>query len=188
MTHLSEESGQVSTQIAQDPRRNNFRQETRPTASDSLSIDSSEEDKSVKTNESQHFDMDDTSETHQHNTPDEESKPEDIQRTIKIRCYKVQSKILFMKKYARQRITQSERDNKFRKCILDTYNDQYDIVAEADDLIIEYYPRIEAIIDLFIIDGDKNNQYCRMQKRHLRQLPDDTLTIEKELLECISEF
>ena len=55
-------------------------------------------------------------------------------------------------------------------------------------MIIEYYPRIEAIINLFMIEGDEKNKYCRMQKRHLRQLPDDTLTIEKELIECILEF
>ena len=102
--------------------------------------------------------MDETSETYQHNTPDGECKPEDIQRRIQIRCDNVQSKILFMNKYTRQRITQSERNNKFRKCILDTYNDQYAIVAEANDLISEYYPRKEAIINLCIKKGRDENQ------------------------------
>ena len=105
-----------------------YNQETRPTASDTLSTDSSEDENSDKTNESQHSDIDETSETHQYNTPDEESKPEDIQRRIKICCDKVQSQILFMKKDTRQHITQSERNNKFRKCILDTYNNQCAIV------------------------------------------------------------
>ena len=103
--------------------------------------------------------MDETSETHQRNTPDEESIPEDIQRRINV---------LFMKKNTRQRI-QSERNNKFRKCLLDTYNDQHAIVAETDDLIIEYCPRKETIINLCIKDGDEVNQYCRMRKLHLRE-------------------
>ena len=92
-----------------------------PTASDTLRTDCSEDDTSNKTNESQHSDIDETFKTHQNKTPNEESKPEDIQRRIKIRCDKLQSKILFMKKDSRQRITQSERNNKFRKRILDTY-------------------------------------------------------------------
>ena len=54
-----------------------------------------EDDSSDKT---RHSDVEETSETHQHNTPDEESKPEDIQQRIKIHCDKVQSKILFMNK------------------------------------------------------------------------------------------
>ena len=57
---------------------------------------SSEDDTSNKTNESQHSEIEETLETHQHSTPNEESKPEDIQRRIKIRCDEVQSKILFM--------------------------------------------------------------------------------------------
>ena len=50
-------------------------QETRHAAS----TDSSEDETSDKTNESQHSDIDETSETHQNNSADEESKPEDIQ-------------------------------------------------------------------------------------------------------------
>ena len=94
-----------------------YSQETRLTASDSLSSESSEKDDSDKTNKSQHSDIDEIFETHQHNTPNEESKPEDIQQRIKIRCDKVQSKILFIKEDTRKRITQSERNKKFRKCI-----------------------------------------------------------------------
>ena len=164
-----------------------YSQEARLTASDTLRTDSSEDDTSNKTNESQHFDIDETFET-QHNTPNEESKPEDIQRRIKIRCDKVQSKILFIKKDTRQRITQSERNNKFRKCILDRYNDQCAIVAETDDLIIEFCPRKEAIINLCIKEGEEENQYSRMRKRHLREWPDDTWIIEEELSGCILEF
>ena len=166
-----------------------YSQEARLTASDTLRTDSSEDDTITSniTNESQHSAIDETFET-QHNTPNEESKPEDIQRRIKIRCDKVQSKILFIKKDTRQRITQSERNNKFRKCILDRYNDQCAIVAETDDLIIEYCPRKEAIINLCIKEGEEENQYSRMRKRHLREWPDDTLIIEEELSGCILEF
>ena len=119
--------------------------------------------------------------THQHKTPNEESKPEDIQRRIKIRCDEVQSKIVFIKEDTRQRITQSERNNKFRKCILDTYCNQYAIATETNDLIVE------AIINL-CIKGEEENQYSRMWKRHLREWPDNSLTIEEELSECMLEF
>ena len=164
-----------------------YSQEAALTASDTLSTDSSEDDTSNKTNESQHSHIDETFET-QHNNTKEESKPEDIQRRIKIRCDKVQSKILFINKDTRQRITQSERNNKFRKCILDRYNDQCAIVAETDDLIIEYCPRKEAIINLCIKEGEKKHQFSRMRKRHLREWPDDTWIIEEELSGCILEF
>ena len=149
-------------------------QETRLKASDSLGTESPEDDNSVKTNISQHSDIEEPFETHQSNAHNEESKPEDIQRRITIRCDKVQSKILFMKEDTRQRITQSERNNKFRKCIYDTYCDQCAIVAETDDLIVEYCPRKEAIIHLCIKEGEEENQYSRMRKRW----PDNTLTIE----------
>ena len=86
-------------------------QETRLKASDTLSTGSSEGDTSNKTNEGQHSDSEETLETHQHNTPNEERKPEDIQRRNLIRCGKVQSKTLFMKEDTRQRITQSVRNN-----------------------------------------------------------------------------
>ena len=79
------------------------------------STDSSEDNTSNKTNESEHSDIEETFVTHQHNTPNNESKTEDIERRIKIRCDKVQSKILFMKEDTRQLITQSERNKKFRK-------------------------------------------------------------------------
>ena len=148
-----------------------YSQETRPTASDALSTESSEDDNSEKISESQHSDIDETFETHQHKTPIEESKPEDIQRRIKMRGDKVQSKILFMKEDTRQRITHSKRNNKFRKFILDTYCNQYAIVTETDDLIVEYCPRKEAIINLCIKQGEEENQYSRMQKRHLREWP-----------------
>ena len=65
-----------------------YSQEARLTANDTLRTDSSEDDTSNKTNESQHSDIDERFET-QHNTPNEESKPEDIQRRIKIRCDKI---------------------------------------------------------------------------------------------------
>ena len=89
-----------------------YSQEAGLTTSDTLRTDSSEDDTSNKTYKSQHSDIDVTFETHQQNTPNEESKPGDIQRRIKIRWDKVQSKIFFMKKDTGQRITQSERNNK----------------------------------------------------------------------------
>ena len=124
MTHLSEESGQ-SEHADSSISEQKYSQETRLKASDSLNTESPEDDNSDKTSESKHSDIEEPFETHHRNAHNEESKPEDIQRRITIRCDKVQSKILFMKEDTRQRITQSEKNNKFRKCILDTYYDQY---------------------------------------------------------------
>ena len=169
----------MSTLIAQYQSKNVAKKlELKQATSDSLGTESPEDDTSNKTSESQHSDIEEPFETHQGNAHNEESKPEDIQRRITIRCDKVQSKILFMKEVTRQRITQSERNNKFRKCIHDTYCDQCAIVAETDDLIVEYCPRKEAIIHLCIKEGEEENRYSRMRKRHIREWPDNTLTIE----------
>ena len=54
--------------------------------------------------------------------------------------------------------------------------------------MIEYCPRKDAIINLSIKEGEEESQYSRMQKRHLREWPDDTLIIEEELSGCILEF
>ena len=41
----------------------------------------------------------------------------------------------------RQRVKQPERTNKFKKLIIDTYRDEYAIVAETEGLIVEYCVR-----------------------------------------------
>ena len=46
-----------------------------------------------------------------------------------------------MKSDTRQRVKQPERNDKFKKIIIDTYRDEYAIVAETEDLIVEYCVR-----------------------------------------------
>ena len=42
-----------------------------------------------------------------------------------------------MTRDTRQRVKQPERNNKYKKIIIDTYREEYAIVAEAEDLIVE---------------------------------------------------
>ena len=89
----------------------------------------------------------------------------------------------------RQRVKQPERNNKFKKIIIDTYRDEYAIVAETEDLIVEYCVREKAITNLCAKEGEPENQYCKMRKRHLRDWPDNTSRIKEEgLLEDVKEF
>ena len=89
----------------------------------------------------------------------------------------------------RQRIKQLERNNKFKKIIIDTYRDEHAIVAETEDLIVEYCIREKAITNLCVKEGEPKNRYCKMRKRHLRDWPDNTSRIKEEgLLEDVKEF
>ena len=89
----------------------------------------------------------------------------------------------------RQRVKQPERTNKFKKIIIDTYRDEYGIVAETEDLIVEYCVREKAITNQWAKEGDPESQYCKMRKRHLRDWPDNTPRIREEvLLQDVKEF
>ena len=90
----------------------------------------------------------------------------------------------------RQRVKQPERTNKFKKLIIDTYRDEYAIVAETEGLIVEYCVREKAKFTyLCAKDGEPENQYCKMRKRHVRDWPDNTSRIREEgLLEDVKEF
>ena len=66
-----------------------------------------------------------------------------------------------------------------KKIIIDTYREEYAIVAETEDLIIEYYVR-ERAIKLRAKEGQPENQYCKMRKRHPRDGPDNTSRIREE--------
>ena len=65
-------------------------------------------------------------------------KPKDTQQSNRVPCGKIQIRIIDMKHDTRQLISQPERDNSFRKIILDTYDCNRLMVAETEDLIIEY--------------------------------------------------
>ena len=77
----------------------------------------------------------------------------------------------------------------FKNIIIDTYRDEYAIVAETEDLIVEYSVRERAIINTCAREGEPENQYCKMRKRHLSDSPDNTSSIREEgLLDDIIEF
>ena len=60
-----------------------------------------------------------------------------------------------MNQDTKQLITQPDRSNSFRKIILDTYECQCVVVAETEDLIIEYCKTTEKITNLCVKKGEK---------------------------------
>ena len=116
-------------------------------------------------------------------------KPKDTQRSNRVPCFKIQIRIINMKHNTRQLISQPERNNSFRKIILDTYDCKRVLVAEPEDLIIEYCMTTEKITNLCAKEGEEESLYARMRKRHLRDWPDDTRRIKDDgHSKSISEF
>ena len=63
------------------------------------------------------------------------------------------------------------------------------MVAETEDLVIEYCMTTEKITNLCAKVGEEESLYGRMRKRHLRDWPDDTLRIKDDgHSKSISEF
>ena len=166
-----------------------YNHKPRLSTSVTLNTDHSEDESSDDTNESQHSELDETEKIYQHNIPENESEPNDMQQRIKTLSNRVLVRIFSMTSDTRQRVKQPERNNKFKKIIIDTYRDEYPIVAETEDLIVEYCVREKAITNLCAKEGEPENQYCKMRKRHLRDWPDNTSRIKEEgLLEDVKEF
>ena len=114
-----------------------------------------------------------------------ERKPKDIQRSNRVPCFKIQVRIINMKHDTRQLISQPERNNSFRKIILDTYDCKRVLVAETE----EYCMTTEKITNLCAKEGEEESLYARMRKRHLRDWPDDTLRIKDDgHSKSVSEF
>ena len=159
------------------------------TSSVTLNKDHSEDQLSDDTNDSQHSELDDTEKIYQHNIPQNESEPNDMQQRIETPCNRVLVRIFSMTSDTRQCVKQPERNKKFKKIIIDTYREEYAIVAETEDLIVEYCVREKAITNLCAKEAERENQYCKMRKRHLRDWPDNTSRIREEgLLEEVKEF
>ena len=120
-----------------------------------------------------------------------ERKP-DTQRSNRVPCFKIQIRIINMKHDTRRliSISQPERNNSFRKIILDTCDCKRVMVPETEDLIIEYCMTTEKIKkNLCAKEGEEKSLYARMRKRHLRDCPDDTLRIKDDgHSKSISEF
>ena len=70
----------------------------------------------------------------------------------------------------RQRVKQPERINKFKKIIIDTYRDEYAIVAETEDLIVEYCVREKS-----------NYKSVRQGRRSRKQLLQDAKATSERL-------
>ena len=54
------------------------------------------------------------------------------------------------------------------------------MVAETEDLIVEYCMTTENITHLCINEGEKECSYSRMRKRYLRDWSDDTLRVKDD--------
>ena len=118
-----------------------------------------------------------------------ERKPKDTQQSNRVPCFKIQIRIINMKHDTKQLISQPDRNNSFRKIILDTYDCKRVMVAETEDLIIEYCMTTEKITNLCAKEGEEESLYARMRRRHLRDWPDDTLRIKDDgHSKSISEF
>ena len=85
-----------------------------------LNKDHSEGELSEDTNDSQHSELEDTEKIYQHNIPQNESEPNDMQQRINTPCNRVLLRIFSMTSDTRQRVKQPERNNKFKKIIIDT--------------------------------------------------------------------
>ena len=133
------------------------------------SADNSEHEHSDEIDESTNSDTKETTQAPQDLML--ERKPKDTKRSNRVPCGKVQIRIINMQHDTRQLITQSERNNSFRKIILDTYDCKRVVVAETEDLITEYCMTTEKITNLCTKEGEEESLYGRMRKRHLRAWP-----------------
>ena len=82
-------------------------------------------------------------------------KPKDTQRSNRVPCLKIQVRTINMKHDTMLLISQPERNNSFRKIILDTYDCKRVLVAEIEDLIIEYCMATEKITNLCAEVGEE---------------------------------
>ena len=99
-----------------------------------------------------------------------ERKPKDTQRSNRVPCDEVQIRIIDMKHDTRQLISQPERNNSFRKIILDTYNCKCVMVAETRGLD----PRI-------LHDNRENNKSVCQGRRGGKPLRQDEKTTFERL-------
>ena len=122
-----------------------------------------------------------------HHIHDEESKMKDNKLTNKISCDKVQARTINMERDNKKLVNRLRRKNTLKKIILDT--SLCVMVAETEDLIIEFSMRREMITNHYDKEEEQESPYCKMRKQHLRGWPDDTLSIEEEgHAEALSKF
>ncbi|GFR60681.1 hypothetical protein ElyMa_005413600 [Elysia marginata] len=80
----------------------------------------------------------------------------------------------------KKKIVLPERNNTFKKLLLNTFENACSLVVETEDLIVEYCIRKEQIINFFTIEDEEITPYKRMEKRHIKDWPDDTHRIKEE--------
>ena len=124
------------------------------------SADNSEHESSDETDESKNSESYETTQTPQ----DPERRPMETQRANRAPYCKVQIRVIDMKQDTKQLITQPKRNNSFRKK-LDTF-----MVAETEDLIIEYCRTIENITNMCVKEGEGGSPYDRIGKRHFEKI------------------
>ena len=96
-----------------------------------------------------------------------ERKPKDTQRPNRVPFGKVQIRIINLRPGSRQLITQPQRNNSFRKIILDTYDCKLVMVAETEDHRILH-------------DNRENNKPARQGRRGGKPLrQDEKATFER---------
>ena len=134
-----------------------------------LNTDHSEDESSDDTNESQHSELDETEKIYQHNIPENESEPNDMQQRIKTLSNRVLLRIFSMTSDTRQRVKQPERNNKFKKIIIDTYRDEYAIVGETEDLIVEYCVRVGWLVGFLTSSSTTRLYRGRAPRQSMRQ-------------------
>ena len=199
LTHLSKEirsqdaesslqQSSLETRLGASEPINNTRPECyEETCESQESADNSEHEHSDEIDESTNSETKETTQAPQDLML--ERKPKDTQRSNRVPCFKIQIRIINMKHNTKQLILQPERNNSFRKIILDTYDCKRVMVAETEDLIIEYCMTTEKMTNLCAKEGEEESLYARMRKRHLRDWPDDTLRIKDDgHSKSISEF
>ena len=151
-----------------------------------MNTEYSEREHKVKTNESENLKTDEAVQAKGHHIHDEESKM-DKKLTNKISFDKVQARTINMERDVTKLVSRPRRKNTMKKIILDTSWGV--MVAETEDFIFEYSMRREMITNHYVTKEEQESPYCKMRKQHLRDWPDDTLTIEEEgHAEALSKF
>ncbi|GFR90121.1 hypothetical protein ElyMa_000809500 [Elysia marginata] len=95
-------------------------------------------------------------------------------------CDNVQLQIININEDTRKKIAKPERNNTFEKLLLDTFEDTCSVVAETEDLSVEYCIRKEQNINFFTIENKEITPYKRMRKRPIKDWPHDTHKIKGE--------
>ena len=99
----------------------------------------------------------------------------------------MQAKTINMERDNKKLVNRLRRKDTFKRIILNT--SWCVMVAEAEDLIIEYSMRREMIANHYVKEEEQESPYCKIRKQHLRDWPEDTLRTEEEgHAEALSKF